>query len=227
MRVLFVGEGRHDLGDPAPHPSQPRAAEGTIPTLTRRLCPQIAPDSVALAWTEIRRFNPSGQKRGYPAKIAAAALLADRSFGCVGTVAVADRDGKADRERVMEEGAARAAQLFTRQRIAWGLAIESVEAWTLGVPDCIAQELQIPVALVQALYPAGIDIESLSERSGKPDHRPKRLLEQLAQLNHRIDATAFRQAVAERTDVADLEKTCPRGFGPFAQRVRDAFGQGP
>src|SRR5947208_3385449 len=104
MKLLFIGEGRHDIGDPSPNPYHPRPAEGTIPTLARRICTGIAPESVALAWPEIRRFNPSATKRGYPAKITAAVLVAARKFGCAGTVVVADRDSEAGRQSELEEG---------------------------------------------------------------------------------------------------------------------------
>jgi hypothetical protein len=225
--LLFLGEGRHDIGDASPNPYDPRPAQGTIPTLARRICASIDSESVALAWTEIRRFNRDARKAGYSAKIAAAVLVAARKFACVGTVVVADRDGKADRQAEMEEGVERARRLFPHHPTVAGLAVESVEAWTLGVPHRIAEELQMDIEAIRKHYPPRIPIESLSERSGKPEHRPKQLLEKLAQLKHRTDSTAFRQAIAERSEVAELERACPQGFAPFAAHVRAAFGQGP
>lgn len=64
MKVLFIGEGPHDIGAPSSNPDQPRPARGVIPTLARRVWEGIAPESIALAWSELRRFNPSAQKRG-------------------------------------------------------------------------------------------------------------------------------------------------------------------
>ena len=61
MKVLFIGEGPHDIGAPNSNPNQPRPARGTIPILARRVCAGIAPESIALAWREISRFNPSAQ----------------------------------------------------------------------------------------------------------------------------------------------------------------------
>jgi hypothetical protein len=180
---------------------------------------------VALAWTEIRRFNPAAKKRGFEAKVPAAVLIATRKFGCSGTVAVTDRDHDDDRFAALEEGAVRARELFPQHAIAVGLAVESVEAWTLGVPDKIAEELDVKVALVRKEYPAGVHVESMSERSGKEDHRPKRLLERIAQLKYRDDSTDFRQAVAQRTEVTELERVCCQGFAPFAAQLRAAFGQ--
>lgn len=225
MKVLFIGEGRHDIGDPNPNSYDPRPAQGTIPTLACRVCDGIDPESVALAWKEIRRFHPPGGKSGYPAKIAAAALLAVKRFGCGATIVVADRDGETGRQSELEEGVDRARRLFPQHPTAWGLAIESVEAWTLGVPDKIAEVLSVDVATIRQQYPRGVHVESLSERSGKPDNHPKQLLERIAQLRHRQDCTEFRQAIAERTEVAALSQACPKGFAPFVERVRNAFGQ--
>lgn len=225
MKLLFIGEGRHDIGDPIPNAYDPRPALGAIPGLARRICPEIDAESVALAWTELIRFNPSARKRGFPAKIVAAVLLAVRKFGCAGTVLVADRDRDEGRLSAMEEGTERAREQFPDHPTAWGLAVESVEAWTLGAPDKLAEELGVTLEEVQQTYPVGVHVESLYERSGKEDHRPKQLLERIASLDYREDCTDFREAVAERTDVAVLEQACPQGFAPFAERVRRAFGQ--
>jgi hypothetical protein len=225
VKVLFIGEGRHDIGDPNPNSYAPRPAHGTIPSLARRICQNITSESVALAWKDIPRFSLSAQKRGFPAKITAAALLAVRKFGCGATVVVTDRDGQADRQSELEKGVDSARQLFLQHPTVWGLAIESVEAWTLGVPDKIAEELGLDVKLVHQQFPGGLDVESLSERSGKPDHRPKQLLERIAQLRNRQDCTEFRQAIAERTDVGDLARACPKGFAPFAERLRRTLAQ--
>jgi hypothetical protein len=223
VKVLFIGEGRHDIGDANPDTYQPRPAGGVVPALMRRVCPGVAGVSIALAWPEIRRFNPSAEKSGYPAKTSAAVLLATTKFDCGGTVLVADRDTQASRESELEEGVMRARQLFPNHPIVWGSPVESVEAWTLGVPEKIAAELDVDVKLVKEQYPPGIHVESLSERSGKVGHRPKRLLERIAQLKHRDDSTEFRQSIAERTDAAILEQACPKGFAPFAERLRKGF----
>jgi hypothetical protein len=223
VKVLFIGEGRHDVGDPNPNPYHPRAAQGTIPTLTRRICPAIASDSLALAWAEIHRFNPDARKRGFPAKLVAGVLVSTRKFGCTGTIVVADRDGQPKRQAELQAGAERAMELFRGHTVAWGLAVESVEAWTLGAPEKIAEELGVDVKLVVQQYPRRVHVESLSERSGKEEHRPERLLERIAQLKHREDCTELRQAVAERTDVAALAQACPQGFAPFCRSLRAAF----
>jgi hypothetical protein len=87
----------------------------------------------------------------------------------------------------------------------------------------IAEELGVDVELVQKEYARPVDVESLSERSGKPERRPKQLLERIARLKHRSDSTEFREAIAERTDPAALGRACPLGFAPFAERLRRAL----
>lgn len=225
MKILFVGEGRHDIGDPDPSPNHLRTAHGTVPALACRVSTSISADSVALAWAEIRRFNPDARKSGYRHKVPAAVLVATRRLGCSGSVFVADRDTDRSRYEELEFGVDRAGELFTQHPIAFGLAVESVEAWTLGVPEAIADVLQLDVSSVRAEYAPGVDVEAMSERSGKEDHRPKKLLERIAQLKHRSDSVEFRQAVADRTDIAVLEKACPQGFAPFAGSLRAAFGK--
>jgi len=225
VKVLFIGEGPHDIGAPSPNPNQPRPARGVVPTLARRVWSGIAADSIALAWREISRFNLSAQKRGYSAKVAAAALLAARKFDCRATVAIADRDREDGREAQLEDGVDAAQRLFPQHPAIWGLAVESVEAWTLGAPDAIAAELGVDVELVRKQYPRGAHVESLFEQSGKPDHRPKQLLERIAQLKYRNDSTEFREAIAEKTDMTALAQACPQGFAPFAERLRKAFGK--
>ena len=54
---------------------------------------------------------------------------------------------------------------------------------------------------------------------------PAKLPARIARLNHRSVSTQFREAIAERTDIAALQKACPQSFAPFAARLRSRFGQ--
>ncbi len=222
MKVLFVGEGRHDIGDPSSNQYQPRPAGGTIPALVRHIWKTMAQESVALAWSEIWRFNPQAKRRGYPSKVAAAVLLSSRRLGCLATVVVTDRDGNDTRDAELEKAIHSVNDLFPSHLIVWGLAVESIEAWTLGAPEAIAEELGVAGDVVRQQYPRGVEIEAMSERSGKLDHRPKALLERIAQLRHRSDCTEFREAVADKTDIVALAQACPKGFKPFVEKLRSA-----
>ena len=203
-----------------------RPAHGTIPALratrvsrhrSRIRCPGMVGNP---------SLSPSRQESWFPGQGPGSRTpRAVRKFDCHGTILVADRDRDAGRRAELEEGVDRARTLFANHPTAWGLAVESIEAWTLAVPDKIAEELGVSVKLVQQQYPGGTHVESLVEGSGKPDHRPKLLLDRIAQLKHRNDSTDLRQAIAERTDVEALERACPQGFAPFAAKLRAAFGQ--
>ena len=134
---------------------------------------------------------------------------------------MADRDSYGEREEALQEAVNDSAILYPKHRIVWALAFRSVEAWVLADPKAIADEIGSDVAKVNKCYPAGVSVEDLSERSGKKDHRPKKLLERIFQLMHKKDSTELRQAIAQRTDIDVLEKDCAKGFAPFAQRLRD------
>jgi hypothetical protein len=224
VKVLFIGEGSTDIGKANSNPRNPRPASGVVPALARKICPSISASSIAMTWTEVPRFSPSRLKRGYEHKICAAALLAVRNE-CAGTICIADRDRDADRLVALAAGTSQVAELpgCRNHRIVSGVAVESIEAWTLGSPEAIAKALGLEGSQVRTLYPRGIDVESLWQQSGKEEHRPKRLLEQITQLKHRDDDGEFREAVAQLTEPLDLERACPSGFGPFAKRLREVF----
>jgi hypothetical protein len=223
MRVLFIGEGTHDIGPPAFDP-QPRPAAGVVSTLARRVCPAISQDSLALAWTEITILDPKKRRRGLDAKVERAIVLSVEKYGLDGTVCVADQDRDATRLNAMEEGQTRGLNIVRRPHAAaCAVAVESIKAWTLGAPEAIALVLGTDAGDVQSHYRLR-DVESFYQHSGKPDHRPKDILGRIAAAKHRKDSSEFRSAVAEHTDVAALKQTCPLGFRPFAEKLAAAFG---
>ncbi|HYT93173.1 MAG TPA: hypothetical protein VEL76_30930 [Gemmataceae bacterium] len=227
MKVLFIGEGPTDIGHSGMDPDRPRPATGPLAILARKVCPQIDADSLALRWVEIARFDPRGKKKGWEAKVAAAILLSARKFDCDGTICIADRDRQKERLSEMDAGLQRGlGQVGSEHAAVCGVAIESIEAWALGAPSALAAELEEEVKTIQREYRLK-EVEQFCESSGKEEHRPKGLLERLAQLVHRSDGTDFRQAVAERTDISELEKNCQDGFKPFADALRTAFASPP
>jgi hypothetical protein len=217
MKLLFVGDGPHDVGHD-PLQQDVFAASGVIPTLVRRVGVAVDADSKATWWRRLTRFS----KKGLEGKVRAALLIAERKHGCQGVVLVADNDAKDHEHRLetLERGAAEA-----RLPVVCGLAVQSIEAWTLGAPTAIAQELGVKVEQVREQYPSR-SVEELHEHSGKEELRPKVLLQRLALLGHRDDCAEFRQAVAERTIVPELEESCPRGFKPFVKELRSRLGDG-
>lgn len=229
MRVLLVGEGKHDVGaagaDTQAPPDQ-RKMGGVVGTLVRKQCPAIAADSPARLWREIPRYGRGwpGKPHGYAGKVAAAIILAERTLRTDGIICVLDRDGEDQRAGEMEQGRQRGQeQVRPGFRVVCGLAVESIEAWTLGAKSALAEELGLPVGALAKLYPPGVGIEELSEKSQKSERRPKALLEKLASRANRRDGSELREAVAERSDFAELAKNCPSGFAGFATALRAVF----
>jgi hypothetical protein len=225
MKVLFVGEGPHDIGSPefAPRPSQ---AVGVIPILARKVSPEIGADSVGLFWREIPVLNRDKRKKGFAAKVANAILLAVRNK-CEGTVCVADQDAEVVRLAAMEEGAERGLAIVGNQhRAVCGVAVESVEAWTLGAPSAIATILKDTKERVLQEYKLAA-VEEFNQNSGKLDQRPKDLLERIAGLKHGKASAEWREDIANATDPAELCQSCHQGFKPFTEKLKAAFGPRP
>jgi hypothetical protein len=223
VKVLFVGEGQHDIGKATFSPNQPRPAGGVMPVLAGKLA-QISENSLAISFREIPLFDRERRGSGLAKKVEAAILLSQR-FECAGTICVSDRDGKEGRLEQLAQGKVAGQSLLNQPHpVACGLAVESIEAWTLGDPRAIADVLGLEPAEVEAKCRTGKHLEELKETSGKPDHRPKSLLQTLAQLKHRDDGEEFRREVAQRADIGRLESACPKGFAPFAAEIRREFG---
>lgn len=215
MKVLFIGDGAHDVGTPSFSPT-PRPPAGVVSTLCRSLQPAISQESVALSWVEIPRLNKT--KRGLKHKLVAATELAIR-HGCVATIAVVDQDRDRKRLESLREGQSK----IQNHRTAVGMAIESIEAWTLGAPLAIAQKLNISTNDLTKFY-SPTHVESYYENSGKQELRPKGILQRITESVHLQDDAVFRADVAELTDLNELEMNCPQGFGPFAADVRRVIG---
>jgi hypothetical protein len=225
MKVMFVGEGPIEIGHPEMAP-RPGIARGVLPLLARKVVPEFDPDSVGLFWREIPVLPKEGRKRGWTAKVASAMLLAWGN-GLNGTVLVADKDRDEERLGSMEEGIALGNRAIPGTHVAvCGLAKESIEAWTLAAVSALASVLKVEVTMIQRLYKV-TDVEELYQRSGKLEKRPKELLAQIAQLANRTDSIAFREEVANETEIGELINACPQGFKPFAERLRAAFGPRP
>lgn len=221
MKVLFVGDGRHDIG-PAVFGPHPRPAAGVVAALCRQINPQISTDSVSLAWRDIATLNRS--KRGLEHKLVAAKELAVR-HGCLGTVAVADRDGPQGAARLDDLQAGRSRSHSNGSPvhpIAVGIAIESIEAWTLGDPQAVASVLNVAVTEIGKHYKES-RVESYYEKSGKVEHRPKEILKRVAALGHREPHDELRAEIANQSNLQTLERNCPNGFAPFAADVRQNF----
>lgn len=223
MKVLFVGDGKHDVGGGDGDVDRPRPARGVVATLARQIAPAISAESIALYWREITRLpKEKTTGSGYAAKARAAKVIAARRHGCVGVIAVADSD-RHGVSRLDEIGAG----LANSPHCVAGLAVESIEAWTLGAPDALAATLGIEANSVGQCCPKGVHVEVLYAQSGKPEHHPKKVLAAITALAHREDSTELREQIAEQTDVDALARACPTGFAPFLAAMRAAFVDSP
>jgi hypothetical protein len=234
LKILFVGEGKHELGPSQPGP-MPQPATGPVPVLARRICPSLAAEHVGLRWIELRLIQV-GHKQldrdisgsGYQTKAKRAVLLSAMVYQCDGTICVVDADTASEKclEQMRQgqiEGLKKLEPLGRPHAAACGVAFQSIDAWTLGAHGAIAAELGVAVEALRQYYPTK-HIEELSNRSGKEEHQPKAILEKIASSQGRSADTVFRTAVAEQTRIEELERECPRGFKPFAQDIRRAFG---
>ncbi|MCI0377260.1 MAG: DUF4276 family protein [Gemmataceae bacterium] len=221
MKVLFVGEGKTDVG--AEFAPIPRPARGVIPHLSQRVCPTIDAASIAYFWREIPVINDKKRARGLAAKVSSAIALALR-HQCVGTICVVDRDRDTTRLNQMEEGGNSGKNAVGQDhQVVCGVAVESIEAWTLGAPTAIARVLKVDLAKVQSLYKAS-EAERFYERSGKEEKKPKKLLNTVTAIAHREDSLEFKEEVAQCTDLEELKRHCPTGFRPFAEKLTACFG---
>jgi len=219
MKVLFVGEGRHDLGA-SDFPLQFRTAQGVVPKLCQKISNTISSDSIALSWKDIPRFNSS--KKGFKHKLKAAALIAKHN-GCEGLIAVVDQDN--DHARLSELQAGKQESIDSSEnnfKIAVGVAVKSIEAWTLGDEVALARALGSNVSAVRQVV-AQSEVEKYHENSGKTENRPKGKLNKLCQASCREDCLEFRLEVAEATCVTRLGVSCPQGFEPFKREVESVF----
>jgi hypothetical protein len=221
VKVLFVGEGKHDIG-PAEFgaPSgDGRPPRGVVPALAARAVPAVdLASSRTLSWRDIPLLSRE-KRTGLDRKVKGAALVARRRLGCVALVCVHDRDGQRNASRLesMRRGANEASEHLP---VVCALAVESIEAWTLGAPGALADELGLEPSTLRRHYDPG-RVEVLHEGIGKAEKQPKALLEQIASEVHRRDGLDLRESVAAKTNVDELTRNCPEGFGVFCKELRD------
>ena len=230
MKILFVGEGPHELGA-AQLGYGPHSATGPVPVLTRRICPLLRQEHLGIRSAQIGLFSLNRKqldrdirKSGYQTKAKRAVLLSEIAFKCNGTICIADADtAPKDCLEQMRQGQTEGLEAVGgRHAAACGVAFQSVDAWTLGARKALAAELGTTEEMLRQYYPPK-HIEELSNQSGKEEHQPKAILVKIAAAHGRVANTDFRTAVAEQTEIEELEKECPKGFKPFVQDVRRAF----
>lgn len=222
MKVLFVGEGDHDVGKSSFAP-QPSPAAGVVSTLARKVVPEISTDSVMI---KRDRLPLTGSRKKDPLvqKVIAAAELAAR-HGCQATVFVHDLDRQDVIQQRLRDGQQMACESRPGHPVVIGVAVQSIEAWTLGARSGLKAVLQVSDAELDVIY-RPTQVETYFNSSGKPEHQARRLLEQVAQLGHSSAGTEFRERVAAETDIDELKRNCPQGFKAFAGELEQALRSG-
>jgi len=143
-----------------------------------------------------------GRGRGFY-KRAVRWLLEAQKHHFAAIVLLVDEDGYTN--RVSEVNAAQDEPKGVPRR-ALGVAIRSFDAWMLADESALQSVLGLPI-----------------QRQADPEsqRRPKEQCESLlAQANHPMPQREMYANISGCVDLSALEARCPRGFAPFAQRVR-------
>jgi hypothetical protein len=147
MRLLILGEGPTDLGHVRPDGTL--ELEGALPTLVRRLlAEQVADLEFRCEQFGKDRLFPRGRqigrsKYGYANKLRGLlALKEGREADAI--VAVVDRDGERNTDRIGELNAGRDELQKANKPCAVGVAIEMIEAWLLADEKALCGALGDP-----------------------------------------------------------------------------------
>ncbi len=193
MKVLIALDGKHEEGL-RDHP-------GALETIVFRLLDRSASAKIERSKRkDIHAFH--GKGKGYAKKALRWMLEAQRE-GYEALVLVIDQDGFLDRTWQFDE-----AQEDSRAHIrrALGVAIRSFDAWMLADERALSRTLETNV-----------------ERQKNPEdnRRPKEECKALLRASLIVmSQTEMYARVSRELDLAVLEESCPRGFAPFASRVR-------
>lgn len=168
--------------------------------VTRLAASELRCEPDRLARRDIHAHH--GKGRGF-FKRAVRWLREARKRGFDALILVVDEDGHSERVREMAEAQA---YEYVSLRRALGVAIRTFDAWMLADESALSTVLRCQV-------PRQAD----PEKHGNPKQVCADLL-----LRGRdgMTQTEMYAAVAARADIGTLEQRCPRGFAPFAKRVR-------
>jgi len=206
LRVLIVGEGRHELGI-FDGDSGPEGALGALPRLVHRLLGN--PDTIEYDCRSLRSImHVRGKARNRYARKVKGAMRTAKLEGHNGVVVLIDRDREPDGERIgaLREGRD-SMQADVPVPCAVGTAVETFDAWMIAdltaVQAAKGDHSKVPP-----------NPESLAGKEGTGSH-PKEVAR--AALGPGL-ARAY-STVAENADFEVLKRQCPQGFAPFAGEV--------
>jgi hypothetical protein len=195
VKVLIVAEGEHEL-------------HGALQKLVERLCQQSLDCTSKSSIHDQPRTRRKVRLTGGAFKKKALAWLVDaQEDGFEALVFLIDFDrGEDDRVKQLNEAQEIRSPEFHLNR-AFGVAIRSFDAWMLADEAALSDVF-------------GRVVDRLSEPEGTKE--PKSELRRVAQAGgdrsrgHRQDYLHL----AEKLNLSTLEQRCPKGFKPFADRIR-------
>lgn len=190
MKALLVSEGKHE-------------SAGALQALVQRIAPKIT----SCTWMDVKCeeiHTHRGKGQGF-FKRAVRWILEAKKRGFDVLVMVIDRDRNP--ERIGEIANAQVENRITAGiPRALGIAIRTFDAWMLADEGALSSILAVRVD---------------RQRSPEEIADPKAIC---AALLVESDCGLWQRdmyaEVAKRIDLAQLEQRCPKGFGPFAERLR-------
>src|SRR6266511_1363206 len=135
MKIFLAGEGPDDLGrwfHEVPYRDQ-EADDGVIEALLRRVRTDGWNVEGALRWSRITKYRHGRELHAAEVQNVLGVAVDALDAGCNVVAFVRDRDGDPERERDIEAGLARAAEIYPGLRVIGGVAIEEIEAWVLAL----------------------------------------------------------------------------------------------
>lgn len=196
MKVLIVAEGPHEL-------------HGALQRLVERLCDRRFDCEFRSSIHEQPRTSRKIRAKGGAFKKKSLAWLTDaQENGFQAIIFLIDFD-KGDDERIKQLNEAQ--EIFSPEfhlKRAFGVAVRSFDAWMLADEAALGKVF-------------GRVVDRLTAPEGFND--PKTIFRQVARAGgestrgHREDYAG----VADQLNLTILETRCPKGFKPFAERVRN------
>lgn len=190
MKVLLVGEGRHEAG-------------GALETLVRRLSQrEMQCDFRKISDPLLHAHHGRGQGMF---KRAVRWLLQAAQEGYDALVLLVDHDGFD--QRIREIDLAQDERRLSVLPRALGVAIRTFDAWMLADEVALRQVLQCPA----------IQRQPAPETIGDPKSRCDQLC---CEAGRPMALSDMYKAVLQTANLDILVERCPSGFAPFAARVR-------
>jgi hypothetical protein len=196
MKVLIVSEGKNEIGA-APRDGMPQP-KGALTVLVERLLER----DIELEWLPVSDSRVMGyfvagktpmSTQYFKRAMAWVGYALEKGFEAL--VLVVDEDGYRERRTGIRLAQAETRVLLPR---AMGVAIRTFDAWILADEEALSKVLGAPAN---------------RQRNPEDIHRPKERCEALG-------LKGKYPMVAEVVDLKLLESRCPKGFRPFAERVR-------